>query len=69
MRPLLTAPTICAITARQQERAGGARKEVYHDNNNTPAPGAQRIINETCATLTVGAYSAIAASNTRNATW
>lgn len=69
MQPLLTAPTICAITARQQERAGEARKEVYHDNNNTPAPGAQRIINETCATLTVGTYSALAIFSARNATW
>lgn len=69
MPPLLTATTICAITAHHRGYAGEARLWVYHDNNNTPAPGAQRVINETCATLTVGTYSALAIFSARNATW
>lgn len=42
---------------------GEARKEVYHDNNNTPAPGAQHAGNETRVTLTVSAHIHHAVNN------
>lgn len=52
MRPLLTAPIICAITAHHGGYAGEAQLGVYHDNNNTPTPAAQHTGNETHATPT-----------------
>lgn len=56
MRPLLTAPIICAITAHHGGYAGEAQLGVYHDNNNTPTPAAQHAGDETRVTLTASAH-------------